>query len=334
MEESRSLNSKRVSHSFWHFVKSASDLENRYENPGDGKKKEEVQDVGDALEQMSIKKKKAGPSSVGTKAKETIQPPEIILMNLVLTLLYGDVSNNHENARSGCPIKTAGKVKELMNTTVPYTKAQDLISDLSTVKQSPHTQLVSWLSPECSAFALATDDTKIPGFDDSVHQFVVVRQNQKIHSAFEDLMKKSDGMSRMVWHGTSLCNVRSILRNGFRRSPGGYVWSAEEAIVSYDYSFQYPQHDVYNPTWAASPYNGWGALLGCEVAGGGDYFPYGDYTARIMPNPSSIIVRYVLLLPPSENTPRGTGRCPNRTEVEPTMLATFTKLRSEQVAQK
>jgi len=55
---------------------------------------------------MSIKKE-ARPSGMNTKAKETSEPPEIILMNLLLTLIYGDVSNNHENAQAGCIIEPA-----------------------------------------------------------------------------------------------------------------------------------------------------------------------------------------------------------------------------------
>jgi len=221
-----------------------------------------------------------------------------------------------------------------MNKMIPYTAAKDLASDLSAVKQIPKTQLVTWLSPMCSTSAPATGDMKIPGFDDSVHQFVVVRQNEKIHTAFEKLMKESSEMSRMVWHGTSLCHVRSILRSGFRCSPDGYLWSAEDAFISYGYSFQFPVHDVWNPTWKASPYKGWATLLGCEVAGGGNYFDLGGYTTRIMPNPRSTIVRFILLLPPSENTYAGRQRAPKRTDIEPTMLAAFKKLRSEQIIRK
>lgn len=129
----------------------------------------------------------------------------------------------------------------------------------------------------------------------------------------------------MVWHGTSIDHVRSILREGFWRSNDGRIWSAEDAAISYYYSFRWAS---YNPTWQGSPYRNRGALLGCEVAGGGVKVEYGPGpVVRIIENPSCIIARYVLLLPPSEYVAQ--NQAPVRATVETTMVAAFKKLRSQ-----
>jgi hypothetical protein len=131
-------------------------------------------------------------------------------------------------------------------------------------------------------------------------------------------MEESSGQSTMVWHGTPIPNVHSILRGGFKVSVDGYVWSAEDAVISYDYSFKYAVwQDSVTRTWKNSPYKGWGVLFVFEAAGGGQRVSYWgpNYFACVMKEPDSILVRYIFLLFPKEFATK--HRAPERRKTEP-----------------
>jgi hypothetical protein len=207
-------------------------------------------------------------------------------------------------------------------------KTDQAVATAFSAPNTQATQLLSWLSSQGPVLAPAPADMKIPGFKVNVHQFIVVQQDETLQAAFDEQMNLSSGKSGMVWHGTPISNVRSILRDGFATSKDGFIWSAEDAEISYDFSFRFAIYPQYEPIarWGGCPYKSWGALLGCEVAGGGQRTPYtGTKYARLIKNPASIIVRYILLLPPSEYP---ANQVPKRNAVEPTMVAAFKKIRS------
>lgn len=113
-------------------------------------------------------------------------------MNLLLTLLYGDVRMLNNNALSGCSIDLVDNITELVSGISSFETLRSVASALST-PQSPTTQLLSWLSSNSVVLAPAPEETKIPGFKDSVFQFFGHGQNESVHNAVETPMKKASG---------------------------------------------------------------------------------------------------------------------------------------------
>jgi hypothetical protein len=230
----------------------------------------------------------------------------------------------------GCPAKTAGAARQHLDAFTKFKTTNDVTAVLKGAS-SPAKALVSWI---CSTLGQdlvrATGDLEISGFPDSVHQFIVVKPVPALQGPFDAHMKTDSPRSIVLFHGTPLANLRSILSTGFRGARG--LWMAAEPAISYGYAakacYGIPNSSIIEWTGGPYPNSQVGALLGCEVSGKGRPLGHGIH---VILNLKSIMVRYIFLLP------FGDGRecvdyskAPARAVVEPAIRAAFTKIRSNE----
>lgn len=115
----------------------------------------------------------------------------------------------------------------------------------------------------------ATGDSRIPGFADTVQQFILTKPNRLRQDAF-DTQTQSVPSSTLLFHGTGLDALLSILRHRFRPASdtrfGPGLFMSEKPATSWPYSTYRGMHIG---TWKNSQYKSNGLLLGCQVAGEG-----------------------------------------------------------------
>lgn len=139
--------------------------------------RDDESDVGEsALEQMDMGSE-AGPSGTQPHSGKATQHPEPSVLNLLLAIICGDIAKFPAKSLSGCPITSAATVTKLIHEIRPFKTAQDVAAALS-AHTTQTAQLLSWISSQGAVLAPATSDMKIPGFKDTVHQFVVLRPNE------------------------------------------------------------------------------------------------------------------------------------------------------------
>lgn len=185
----------------------------------------------------------------------------------------------------------------------------------------------------------ATGSLKISAMPDSVQQFVVPNPCPALEEAFQKRKALAGGRSTLLFHGTRLCNLLSILRTGLRpprrHEPGGYIWMAEDPAVSYFHALQeraisdsatgpqsivdamlgqdFPhllpfisgQRSQKASLWKGSVHDG--VLLGCEVVGNGQLardlgmpnWSEYDTNEHAISRTDDVMVRYVFIIPSS-----------------------------------
>jgi hypothetical protein len=192
--------------------------------------------------------------------------------------------------------------------------------ELATALEAPRTKeqdLLFWICRMYDhIFVRVEDEYLIPRFPPDVLQFVGAKQpNEERYQKYLGKLKKKSGQSIPLFHGTSLCNLHSILKDGFlasrrdaRHGVGNFM--AEEPVTSYHCAHwssnvcQRPEL-YYNCMKKTLDLDCSPILLGCQVAGTGRLVK--DKSESIGPvhvitNLSAIVVRYVFVLPYSENS--------------------------------
>jgi hypothetical protein len=194
----------------------------------------------------------------------TSQIPNPTGMNLLITLNYADFSLNPGDNFPGYPWETRDDILNALNK-VPHLKSIEEFTE----KLEPPTSLTPTLlstihSTEANILAPATGDMIIPGFAPDIQQFIVVNPPAVLQKRFDARMNASKGHSLILFHGTSLYNLRGILLKGVLPIYQ-YLWAAEHPSYSYNYAYRDFPWAV--KSWKHTLYKDWGVLLGLEVAG-------------------------------------------------------------------
>ena len=167
-------------------------------------------------------------------------------------------------------------------------------------------EVKNWLMETCgSQLEEATGSLKIRGFPDDITQFVVHKPTMQLQTAFKH--RKSRLGSKLVFHGTPLPNLQSILQGGFKCGLDGAVWVAREPLNSVFYALKgrYGRGRMLlfgaRENTPQSPYLSYGVLLGCEFVDDKRFRK--GFIVEIDETTSTsdrhaIMVRYVFLLPP------------------------------------
>jgi hypothetical protein len=163
-----------------------------------------------------------------------------------------------------------------------------------------------------STFALATEKFIIPGFASDVQQFIITNPvNSSRQDLFEQELEKAKGKSAVLFHGTSLDNLFSIMSDGFRASTdltygkGNFMGDAPRTAYIYAHHRACLIRDKATGNYATEKWN-WrssrdrAVMLGCQVTGNGRVV--NDVSERtgkvhVIENMQSIAVRYIFLLP-------------------------------------
>lgn len=188
--------------------------------------------------------------------------------------------------------------------------------------------VVKWALETCgNNLEEATGRMKISGIPDDFGQLVVSKPTPGLQAAFAQRASRS--RPKLMFHGTPLRNLRSILRDGFGGGGTSFnvgsrsyeVWVAEEPAFSVSYALKETSFGLgeviggalFGPRGAlrglmalqtgrepATLYDMYGALLGCEFVQ-----PQGQIGRRAMAGTAvtsdtrAVIVRYVFIVPPN-----------------------------------
>lgn len=191
--------------------------------------------------------------------------------------------------------------------------------------------MFSWIcNTYGSLISIPSQDFTVRGIAKKVGQFVLVEPNEVRHEYFLKKMQENSSESILLFHGTPISSLLSILENGFRPSIdtrwGFGNFMAEEPRLS--------SHFAYKGSWGPSgdTSSGWGVLLGCQVPGVGrpvadisNTLPSGVHVIKDM---NSIAIRYIFLLPP----PAVLDHVPKRACIRAQMMKAFQKFPADQLA--
>jgi len=265
------------------------------------------------------------------------QEPDPSVLNLLITLVYDDTARNPNDEFPGYPEVYRKDILAALDK-IPLLKT---IADVRASLQPPESLTAKLLdvtqSTEGAMLAPATGDMIIPGFNAAVQQFIVVKPPSKLQNQFNTRMEASNGESLVLFHGTGIHNLRSILLKGLLPITG-LLWAAEHP--HYSWNFAWRGMIPGSATWGKAPFENWGVLFGVEVAGAKKNcktiytFPPVNSVKlgkKTVIEVDSVMVRYVfLLLPP--DTPQF-AQAPPRDVVEPALAKAFKKIRAFQAAQ-
>ncbi|KAE8452256.1 hypothetical protein EG329_000956 [Mollisiaceae sp. DMI_Dod_QoI] len=144
--------------------------------------------------------------------------------------------------------------------------------------------------------------------------------------------------SILLFHGTCLKHLQSILREGFRAafdtSRGKGLFMAENPGLSHQYAIHasgfYRKAEV---GWKYDPYKSFGMLLGCEVTGKGRQVHGDGAGILVITTLDSIMIRYIFLLPVDEMSKWWNAKSTvQRNKIESNMKRAFKKIRAGQVS--
>jgi len=193
--------------------------------------------------------------------------------------------------------------------------------------------VVKWVLETCgNNLEEATGRMKIKGIPDDFGQLVVSKPTPGLQAAFAQRAARSSPI--LMFHGTPLRNLWSILRDGFwggtpsglsrSRLRSGQVWVAEEPGFSVSYALKETLFGLgqaigggqFGPGGALrglmafqtgmgpeTPYDSYGALLGCEFIlpreQMGMWGMTGMPRTAVTTDTRAVIARYVFLVPPN-----------------------------------
>jgi hypothetical protein len=151
--------------------------------------------------------------------------------------------------------------------------------DLKNALKPPSTpvgEMPTWI---CSKFG----ESIIPAAGDlrialmpAAHQFIIAKHVPTLQKSFDKHFKAQKSKPMVLFHGTSIQALLSIIRNGFYSADddkfGQGIFMSEDPEVSTEYAMGHA-----GSGWGNSPYDDLYVLLGCEVAGKGRPIEDGEY---------------------------------------------------------
>ncbi|KAF2688582.1 hypothetical protein K458DRAFT_414308 [Lentithecium fluviatile CBS 122367] len=246
-------------------------------------------------------------------------------VDMLLTTVYAAAMSGRSELLPGCPIASSPIVMAILNT-LPALNFLQSIPDLSKSLHSCHRdaeKLLIWALTHFRGFiTTANGICKIPGLPVGTHQFILANASPTLEASFAAKLPKYKPTTTILFHGTSLDRLPSILTQGLRihsgtslqrtgAAHGKGIYMAEEPATSFSYS---PSA----VSWKNSGLNGMRLLLGCEVAGNGRSVSPGIH---VIQDEKSVMVRYVFLI--------GSGAyAPSATHIVPAMRSAISALRS------
>ncbi|KAH7329932.1 hypothetical protein BKA65DRAFT_597084 [Rhexocercosporidium sp. MPI-PUGE-AT-0058] len=246
----------------------------------------------------------------------TTEPPTASVMNLLLTSFYVDMVSyapEFSAAFPGCPVNSAAKFLRVIDE-VPFIKDTQNLTNICKQLKTEGDRLVFWM---CSTFGSdiikATEDSglKVPGFPNSVCQFVLARPAPVHRETFAEHLKQTKIKPMLLFHGTPMRHLQSILRNGF--SPAANQrFGAELFMAKTRWNLMViPERNL-----CTNP------MKGCQVTGQGRPV-YDGQGVHVIKQLDSIAVRYNFLLPLTRTLDHLGVDAPGRALVEPAMTTAF-----------
>ncbi|RDW88154.1 hypothetical protein BP6252_00186 [Coleophoma cylindrospora] len=223
--------------------------------------------------------------------------PHYTVVNLLLATTYAEtVRSGDTTLLPDCPFPTAQALRNCLNRLQCFATAEALAQSMLLPESDMHGRLLHWV---CAQFGQqiepASGSFHIAGMPGDVQQFVLTRPTPALQARFMNAKVGANGRSCVLYHGTPLSNLRSIISTGFLPaydvSHGRGLFLAADPQISYYYATSRPVMEE----WRNTPFAGLGAILGCEVSGDGRPISPNIHCVNVL---SSVMVRYIFLVTP------------------------------------
>lgn len=222
------------------------------------------------------------------------------VMNLLVTIVYASIGHASLRNLPDCPFNSL-VVRDILDKLPTFTTAYDTFYSNDHITCEKGRVLLNWICENYgSMIKLAPSHLTIPQFPTTVQQYIV--QKPPRHGDFSRALKAENGQSTLLFHGTNLRYLVSILQNGFKSSYdhrfGKGNFMAEEPATSCRYANDDCYYRKPRYWWRNSPVKG-GVLLGCQVAGKGEPVPLyagEEPGVHVVTDLSSIEIRYIFVV--------------------------------------
>ncbi|KAL8690540.1 MAG: hypothetical protein Q9218_004038 [Villophora microphyllina] len=247
------------------------------------------------------------PLDIERIEKMLLEQPAVLDL-LVATVAAAAARGDIKMLLPGCPVRDKHKLKAILTNLPPITKlrkSEDVTAAIQALG-SPCNKFLSWL---CESYGgrlvAAAGQLKIPDLPGH-HQYVLVKAPSRLEHAFAARQRRSSG-SMLLFHGTSIDRLHSILRNGLQvfsntklmkngAALGNGIYMGANSMISVTFAEQ----DCEDPSyygWHGSALGSVGVLLGCEYNGDPYHAQSGPgREVFIVRDPSTLILRYVWLV--------------------------------------
>jgi hypothetical protein len=260
------------------------------------------------------------------------------VVDLLLTSVFAAANLKALNLLPDHPsqLNDAAKLQILLNS-LPPTKTLAAAADFQTGLRGCGQRaevLLSWLCTSYRCFLVpATGAYELPNIH-KIHQFLVIDNPPEVEAAFAQHNHYKD--RHVLFHGTSIDRLYGILTEGIKVCSntalqkhgavhGAGIYTGREPKTAWRFA---------SSTQANSNFNGFynsrvdfrdsTVVLGLEHAGN-DTDGNRKNGVHVIKDATRLIVRYILVVPPSVNYPKAS-------DIVPTMLKTFHSLRASAAA--
>ncbi|KAF2792129.1 hypothetical protein K505DRAFT_326371 [Melanomma pulvis-pyrius CBS 109.77] len=228
-------------------------------------------------------------------------------VDMLLTGVYVAAVSGRMEFLPGCPVSSTVLVTAILNS-LPALAVMAKAKNLPSLLRDSHCEaerLLVWACTHYRGFvASATGLCKIPGLGVGTHQFLLASAHPTLESGFASRLPRHNPSTRVLFHGTSLDRLPSILSQGLRicsgtslqrtgAAHGKGIYMAEEPATSFSYS-------PAAVSWRMSGLHNMRLLLGCEVVGNGNSVGSGIHVIK---DQKDVMVRYVFLFTGSALAP-------------------------------
>jgi hypothetical protein len=232
---------------------------------------------------------------------------DIYAVDLMLTSVYAAAMSGRRELLPSCPISNTETVKTILNS-LPSLMLISHAVNISAVLRSYHEdaeKLISWACVQHRGYiTTARGLCKIPTLPTGTHQFVLANASPKLESDFISKFPTPNAETNVLFHGTTFDRLPAILAQGLKvcsgtslqRTGAAYgrgIYLAEEPATSLRYASA-------TTSWRNSGLCNMKLLLGCEVIDVGKSV---SKSIHVVTDKSSVMVRYILLLPNDASAP-------------------------------
>lgn len=159
-----------------------------------------------------------------------VRIPEIradtFAVDMILTTVYAAAMSARTELLPGCPITNTASVQAILNT-LPNLSTLRNVPRLSAHLKTYHKdaeKLIVWALTHFRGFlTTASGVCKIPGMPAGTHQFVLANASPILESNFAAKVPRYNAQTQVLFHGTSLDRLPSILALGLRIYSGTHL---------------------------------------------------------------------------------------------------------------
>ena len=237
---------------------------------------------------------------------------DVDVIDLLLNAIFISGAAKSTKLLAGLPQSDPAEMMRLINT-IPNLQALDPASRINRIQSlGRDTQaMIAYAASSYRGFLMSATKEQQLSLGKGVHQFVLANASRELEAAYESHWKNITYSPWIVFHGTTISRLYSILSSGllvfssteFQRnghSSGSGIYSSSNTSTAVGYAGAYSGAGAISG-WQNSKFHNVRVLLGCEMAQkekwdrGGQIF--------VTTDPTCLMVRYVFILEPNATVP-------------------------------